>query len=418
MTPTQIVLYAVTLDTIPPAISGASASPTLFSPTGDGVLDRVALSLAATGGASRWRMAIAPLSGGVPGATIRVIDGSGPTARTTWDGRTDAGDVARSGPYRVTMAAYDLAGNRASRSFDVVVDTRRPVVPVAASTTISPNGDGVADRATIRWSSDERASGTVYVLRGSTVLRRWTVSGSTGSTITWNGRTTSGASISDGPVRLRVAVRDRAGNLTATDRIVHIDRTLGFPAWTRHFYPQDHDALAATARISFRLARSASVTLRIVAADGRVVRTVWTGRWMRAGTKTWTWDGRITGGAFAAPGRYQAVVTARSAVGTSEVRRWVVADAFLVSAPAKVAAGRTFTLRLRSLEPLSVRPTATLGQPGKTAVTKTVTRLADGSYSVTFTAAAGVSGIATVSVTAKDSGGRTNTTVVRLPVAG
>jgi hypothetical protein len=37
---------------------------------------------------------------------------------------------------------------------------------------------------------------------------------------------------------------------------------------------------------------------------------------------------------------------------------------------------------------------------------------------VTFTAASGVAGAATVTISARDSGGRTNTTVVRLSVAG
>jgi flagellar hook assembly protein FlgD len=418
VTPAQIARYAITVDTIPPTISASSVSPALFSPTGDGTLDSVALSLTTAGGATRWRMAIARLSGGVPGATIRTIDGAGPTAKTAWNGRGEDGDVVADGAYRITLAAYDAAGNRVARSADVVVDTRRPVVPVTASTSVSPNGDGVADKATIRWTSDESASGTVSLLRGTSVLRRWTVSGSTGSTIIWDGRTTSGASVSDGAVRIRVAVRDRAGNLTTSDRLITVDRTLGFPSWSRHFYPQDRDALAPTSTVKFRLTRSAVVSMRILAADGHVVRTIWTDRSMAAGTKSWIWDGRVTGGALAAPGRYQALITARSSVGTSELRRWVVADAFLVTAPASVPAGASFTLRFRTVEPLSVRPTATLVQAGRSPVTKAVTRLADGSYAVTFTAASGVTGVASVTISAKDSGGRTNTTVVRVPVAG
>src|SRR5262245_59441246 len=136
VTPAQIVLYAVTVDTIAPTITAASASPTLFSPTGDGTLDTVALSLTTSGGASRWRMGVAPLSGSVPGATVRILDGTGPTARPTWDGRNDSGNVVADGTYRITLAAYDAAGNRVARSFDVVVDTRRPVVPVTAPTTL------------------------------------------------------------------------------------------------------------------------------------------------------------------------------------------------------------------------------------------------------------------------------------------
>jgi hypothetical protein len=51
-------------------------------------------------------------------------------------------------------------------------------------------------------------------------------------------------------------------------------------------------------------------------------------------------------------------------------------------------------------------------------VSKTVTRLADGTYSVTFTAVPDGTGAATVTIRAKDSAGRTNTTIVRLTVTG
>ena len=48
-------------------------------------------------------------------------------------------------------------------------------------------------------------------------------------------------------------------------------------------------------------------------------------------------------------------------------------------------------------------------EPGKSPVTKTVTRRSDGSYAVTFTTAAGVTGAASVTISAKDSRGRMNT---------
>ena len=169
MTPAQIVLYAVTVDTIPPTIRAASASPTLFSPTGDGTRDRVAVSMTTAGGASRWRMAVARLSGGVPGSTIRVSDGAGSTVRTTWDGRDDDGHVVADGAYRVTLAAYDAAGNRVARSFGITVDTAGPSIVARASASIfSPNGDGAADTTTLSWTGNEPSTGTARLYRGTT----------------------------------------------------------------------------------------------------------------------------------------------------------------------------------------------------------------------------------------------------------
>jgi hypothetical protein len=70
---------------------------------------------------------------------------------------------------------------------------------------------------------------------------------------------------------------------------------------------------------------------------------------------------------------------------------------------------------LVSVETLSSTPRVTFTQPGKAGVTKTATRLPDGRYRATFTVAAGIAGPGSIKVTARDSGGHTNTTT--LPIA-
>lgn len=96
----------------------------------------------------------------------------------------------------------------------------------------------------------------------------------------------------------------------------------------------------------------------------------------------------------------------------------VWASAFAVTPPVTpVRAGQSFTVRFSAIEPLATRPVVSWTQPGKAAVTKTATRLADGTYTVTFTVVAGTAGVSSVKITAKDSGGRVNPMTLPVQVA-
>ena len=97
-----------------------------------------------------------------------------------------------------------------------------------------------------------------------------------------------------------------------------MDRTAGFLRWSGSFFPQDGDALAATARLTWRLTRAATTTLALYDASGGLVRTVWTNRSQAAGTRTWTWDGRLADGTYAPQGAYTAMLTVRVAVRHSD----------------------------------------------------------------------------------------------------
>ncbi len=82
----------------------------------------------------------------------------------------------------------------------------------------------------------------------------------------------------------------------------------------------------------------------------------------------------------------------------------------------RVRAGQTLTITFRSVEPLSSRPTATFSQPGKASVKVTATMLSNGSYRASFRVQAGAAGAATVRITARDSGGRTNATTISVTI--
>jgi hypothetical protein len=158
------------------------------------------------------------------------------------------------------------------------------------------------------------------------------------------------------------------------------------------------------------------VSLAIVDGRGVVVRTVWTAHALPAGKRTWTWDGRGTGGAFVAPGAYAAVLIVSSPVGTTVLRQPIFAGAFQVTPSATtLKAGKTLTLTFRAVEALRGRPSVTFRQQGRAAVTRTATRLADGRYRVSFTVRTG-SGPASVVIAATDAKGHPERQTVALVV--
>ena len=417
MTPAEVAAYAVTIDTVGPRLTAASIGGRVISPPRDGRHDSVSL-IASSTGASRWRLTAVRLTGAAAGTVVRTINGPGGTPRTAWDGRADGGAPAPDGVYRVTLAVLDPAGNGAGRSWQVVVDGTAPTIAVAAGpATFSPDGDGTADATIIHWTNAEPGVTSVRITHGTKVVRMVALSGArSGGSLRWTGRSTSGARLPDGTYLARITVQDAAGNRRTTATTVRIDRTAGWLRWApTAFYPQDLDALARTARATYRLGRAATTTLQIVAGDGTVVRTVWTRRKQPAGPVAWTWDGRAGSGAMVAPGSYTLVLSATSGGGTTVLRRQIVVDAYAVAlSSTRLKPGRTLTVTFSSVEALTSRPVVTFDQAGRPPIRRFARLVAPGRYVATFRVASGGSGPATVRISATDRGGHPNATVRRV----
>ncbi len=411
VTAAQVARYGVLVDTVGPKLTGASISGRLVSPARDGRHDSVSLAATSTG-ATRWRLTAAPVGAAGARPAVRTVGGSGGKAKASWDGRTDAGKPAPDGRYRVTIAVLDDAGNAAARSWDVTVDGTAPAVsPGALPAAFSPDGDGVADAAVVRWTTDETATATVRIYHGTRLVRTLgRVAAGRSGALRWNGRGRDGGKLADGTYLARITVQDGAGNRRTAGIVVTLDRTAGWLRWAPGaFYPQDLDTLAKTARASFRLTRSATTTLVVLDRDGAVVRTAWAARKAKAGTVRWTWDGRATSKAMVAPGGYTLQLTARSAAGTTVLRRAIVVDAFtIVPSATKLRPGHTLTVAIRSSEALSSRPVVTFDQAGRPPVRTFATRVGPGRYVARFRVAAGGSGTATIRVSARDAAGRKN----------
>jgi len=409
-TPAQLALYTITVDRVPPRILAATSTGARISPNGDGRMDSLTVTATAAG-STRWTLTVARMNGGKVGPVVRTIAGAGTRTVARWNGRNDAGAVVPDGTYRLSIIAWDPAGNRALRSGTVVVDDTRPALALAVSPArIAPDGDGVADTAVAAWTTSEPVSGILAILHGTTKVRSWSFAGSSGRTVTWDGRDARHHPVPEGTYTVRLGGYDATGNLTIVSRQVVVDRTVGAVRWGPvTFDPQDGDRLAPISRLSLRLSRTATVTVTIVGPGGGIVRTLANARKLRPGSPGWTWDGRVTGGAWAAPGTYTAVVRATSSRGTTTFQRSIYVGAFTIAPSAAVLkAGQKLTVVIASVEPLKRDPTVTLTQSGRKARTGTVTALGGGRYRVTFTIAAGGKGRATIAVTGRDTAGGVN----------
>jgi spore germination protein YaaH/flagellar hook assembly protein FlgD len=409
-TPAQLALYTITIDRVPPRIHAATSTGARISPNGDGRMDSVTITATASG-STHWTLTVARMYGGKVGPVVRTIAGDGTRTVARWNGRNDDGAVVPDGSYRLSIIAWDPAGNRAVRSGTIVVDDTRPTFVLNVNPArIAPDGDGVADTATATWTASEPVSGILAILHGTTIVRSWSFAGSSGRTATWDGRDARHRPVPEGTYTIRLGGYDATGNLTIVSQRVVVDRTVGALRWgPATFDPQDGDRLVPTSKLSLRLSRAATVTVTIVGPGGAVVRTLANAQKLRTGSHGWTWDGRATGGAWAAPGTYTAVIRATSSRGTTTLQRSIFAGAFAMTPSASVVkAGQRLTVVIASVEPLNGSPTVTFTQSGKKARTGTVTPLGGGRYKVTFTIAAGGKGPATIAVSGRDSAGGLN----------
>ncbi len=128
-TPAQIDRFAVTVDTVPPILGSATISGTTLAPDAPGGAASVAVAGSAPDAAS-WTVVVARVSatdGAVAaGTAARTVSGSGPSASAAWDGTDDAGRRLPRGTYRVTLSMADAAGNAATSSWTVDLQTAGP----------------------------------------------------------------------------------------------------------------------------------------------------------------------------------------------------------------------------------------------------------------------------------------------------
>ncbi|MEJ7748287.1 MAG: glycosyl hydrolase family 18 protein [Candidatus Limnocylindrales bacterium] len=311
-------------DSAAPIVTGASLTSAYISPNGDGRADVTTARLTATA-LVRWGYRIQPLEGATALASVRSGSVIGKTPVFTWNGREADGSVVADGVYRLTLWVADASGNRAGRTFTVVVDTRSPrVSPTISRGYLSPDGNDHTDRLRIGWTSSQATRGRVGIINAAgTTVRTWSFGPSRAWWRTWDGRSDGGTTLPDGRYTYRVKARDLAGNQTIVERTIALDRTIRRHSWSDpSFDPRD----GRTSRLTVELRRSATVNASIYLGTTRV-RRIWLDTVRHAGTYGWTWNGRTASGAYARPGRYRIVLSARSSIAITRWTRYVTIEA-------------------------------------------------------------------------------------------
>jgi len=192
--------------------SSLSADTMAISPNGDGIQDKMTLSISATAMESvqDWQLAI--LAG-----QERVMEwkGTGKVPQTIiWEGISLTRLPVPDGSYAAIFRAEYPNGDSTEASLGpLIVDRIAPQATVSLSRLIfSPNGDGINDTMRIEQDSvgKDRWQGSIFDLAGKAVCT-WSWEEAVRS-FEWDGRDSAGNVAVDGKYRYQLVSKDAAGN--------------------------------------------------------------------------------------------------------------------------------------------------------------------------------------------------------------
>ena len=198
-----------------------------------------------------------------------------------WDGRDDAGNILPEGDYRPRV---HLQRDRSTITFpnDMRVDVTAPVIEemTVAPRVISPDGDGRADRAVVRYRLDDDARGVLFVNGRRHTL---TLFARPEGAIVWNAKQ-DGAPVPPGLYTLALSARDTAGNVATPRersvvrvRYITLGRThIAVPAGEHFAVRVSTDARRVRWRLGRRsgIARPGTLQLRAPAQRGQFTLVV------------------------------------------------------------------------------------------------------------------------------------------------
>ena len=262
-------------------------------------------------------------------ATVKRLTQNATNAAIVWDGSSDVGAVP----------SWDLRWGLAARASGIdatpYVANLRDVPPkvditqaTGSATLISPNGDGLTDRFSIRFRLNTPSKATLVVERLSDSAR-WNVfvnrqfaAGAQRADFTGvAGATTLG----NGAYKLILTAHDAVGRGDDSyEANTTIDRTIAFRTLSSIVSPNGDGALDITrAGVTIADADGTTLTMRIRNAAGTIVRT--TTHPVTNGSTTLTFDGDDDGGTVIPDGRYTMRLTSPNST-------YMAARAFTVDA--------------------------------------------------------------------------------------
>ncbi len=324
------------------ADTAARGAPKLFDPRAQGSPGAPIRFTGRLSAPLPWTVTVLDAGGGI----VASSSGSGSAVDWTWDARS-----APPGRYTYAIEAPDVrpargtigsAAGLALSSFAV-----KPKV-------VTPNGDGVTDVMTVTVGLSAAASLSAWLedaggARAATLATARPVAAGT-TRLTWRGAGPGGAPVRDGRYRLVAEAVSGLERVSQTADVV-VDRTLGRLVVRPAAFSPNGDGRRDTLRLGLDLTREAAVRVRVLAGS-RTVATLADGRLAGGGRETISWDGR-RGGSSVADGRYRAVVTATTSLGTRRLASAFVLDTARprVTRLSARRSGAATVMRLRLSEP-------------------------------------------------------------------
>ena len=315
------------------ARTAATGLPKIYAPAVAGRLGAAVRFTARLSGYGKWRITVTDPAG----TTVARAGGIGLDVDWTWDAsRVDStsayrwllesgsalpasgtvGRRAAAPPAPATTPATPTTTGPATTTAPATTTTPQPPPAPAVSfltalalsaTTLSPNGDGVDDTATVSYTLTRGAFVTAFVLDHTGAVVVQTLFTDQKQSARAIGFPWSPAALPDGSYRFIVAARLPTGEQSTAGVDVLVVRSLAaFSAVPAAFSPNG-DGSQDTLTFSFTLARPGLVALRILLPDGSAVALPFTGQ-LQAGSQQIVWDGTGVAGRVA-DGAYTAQVT-------------------------------------------------------------------------------------------------------------
>jgi flagellar hook assembly protein FlgD len=274
---------------LPFTVQGAAATPSYFSPNGDGVQDTTTISASLGFDGPTWRVDVK--NGG--GTVVRSVTGSGRNVAFTWDGRDSGGVLQPDGTYSALISALDGTAS-ATATIPVTLDVTAPQAAVtspAAGGTVSNFYGTATDLVVTGTASDLNiANWALEVGAGATPSAWASLATGTGSVTaatlgTWSTVPATSSPVANGLYTLRLTVNDKAGNKS----VVLVPQNVANLTVTQSGI--EFSIFGPLETFTSSIPTTGTYTLVIKNPAGVVVRTLVNGV-RAAGTYTDSWDGR------------------------------------------------------------------------------------------------------------------------------
>ncbi|MGC8964156.1 MAG: OmpA family protein [Brevinematia bacterium] len=223
-------VFKVIVDNTPP-IGSVGVPYLIFSPNGDGNKDDITFSLKNLTKGDNWSAWIEDQKGN----TVKTWNlGTDPTNAITWTGLGDDAKLLPDGNYNFYLKGEDLAGNVFITNIKgIVISTKLRNLFVSSDVyEISPNGDGILDKANINVIVDDLkglVKLNIYVKdpRSGNIIRSWNMEGDKFLTnVYWDGTDNTGNVVFDDTYVVYAEAEYVDGNKPVSPEIyIKVDRT-------------------------------------------------------------------------------------------------------------------------------------------------------------------------------------------------